>query len=55
VEEGRNWVILTAYRLGTKDAATVEMTLGQWFALKPVRDAVMDAFESWYDSKMPRW
>jgi hypothetical protein len=54
-KDGRNWVVLTAYRAGTQNAVTVKMTLGHWFALKPVRAAVMDRFENWQDRKMPKW
>ena len=52
---GRNWVVLTAYRAGTQEAVTVEMPLGHWFVLKPVRDAVYDELESWQDRRMPKW
>ncbi len=54
-KDGQNWVVLTAYRIETKEAVTVEMTLAQWFALKPVRAAVRDRLESWQDRKMPTW
>ena len=54
-KDGQNWVVLTAYRAGTQEPVTVEMTLGQWFVLKPVRDAVYDELESWQDRRMPKW
>src|SRR5689334_4033910 len=30
-KNGQNWVVVTAHRIGTKEAVTIEMTLGQWF------------------------
>jgi hypothetical protein len=54
-KDGQNWVVLTAYRAGTEEAVTVEMTLGQWLPLKPVRAAVRDGLDNWQDRKMPKW
>jgi hypothetical protein len=51
--DGRNWVILTAYRAGTQDPVTVEMTLGQWFALKPVQHIVDDGLEGGKSRREP--
>jgi hypothetical protein len=53
--DGQNWVVLTAHRAGTQEAVTVEMTLGQWFPLKPVRAAVEDALDNWLYRQMPKW
>lgn len=54
-KNGQNWVVLTAYRSGTQEATTVEMTLGQWFALKPVRFMVADRLDRWRDRASPTW
>ena len=43
--EGQDWVIVTAYRAGSKEVVSVEMTLAQWFALKPIRYAVSSQME----------
>jgi hypothetical protein len=51
-KDGQNWVVITAFRAGTQDPVTVEMTLGQWFGLKPVGYAVMNRLESWQERKM---
>ena len=54
--DGQNWVVLTAYRTGTQEAVTLEMTLAQWFALKPVRDSVKERLDHWQDNKWGlRW
>jgi hypothetical protein len=53
--DGQNWVVLTANRAGTQEVVTVDMTLGQWFPLKPVRAAVEDGLDSWLDRQMPKW
>ena len=49
---GQNWVILTAYRAGSQEAVTVEVTLTQWFALIPVRSAVEERLERWQNNKL---
>jgi len=54
-KDGQNWVALTANRAGTQEPVTIEMTLWQWFGLKPVRAAVDDQLVNWHDRKMPKW
>jgi hypothetical protein len=54
-KDGQNWVVVTARRLGTQEAVTVEMTLGQWSPLKPVRAAVQDGLDNWVYGQMPKW
>jgi hypothetical protein len=49
--DGQNWVVLTAYAAGSKEAATVRMTLTQWFALNLVRYAVEEQLERWQENK----
>jgi hypothetical protein len=51
-KNGQNWVVLTAYRAGTREATTVEMTLGQWFAFAPVQSIVEERLERWEESKL---
>jgi hypothetical protein len=50
-KEGQNWVVLTACLLGSQTPVTVEITLGQWFALIPVRYAVEEQLERWEANK----
>jgi hypothetical protein len=50
--DGQNWVILTAYRAGSQEAATIEVTLTQWFALIAVRSAVEERLERWQNNKL---
>jgi len=50
--DGRNWVVITAFRTGTQELVTVEMTFAQWFGLSPVRYAVMNRLESWQERTM---
>jgi hypothetical protein len=54
-KDGQNRVVITAYRAGTQEPVTLEMTLGQWFPLKPVRAAVQDGLDNWVDRQMPKW
>jgi hypothetical protein len=49
--DGQNWVVLTARVIGRHDVATVEMTLGRWFALMPVRAVVEERLERWQSSE----
>ncbi len=51
-KDGQNWVVLTACRTGSQDAVTVKLTLGQWFALIPVRYAVEERLERWEGNKL---
>jgi hypothetical protein len=51
-KDGQNWVILTAYCAGSKETATVEVTLTQWFFLIPVRCAVEERLERWQGDKL---
>jgi hypothetical protein len=50
--QGQNWVILTAYLAGSQDAVTVEIPLGQWFSLIPVRAVVEERLERWQENKL---
>jgi hypothetical protein len=50
-KEGQNWVILTAYAVVSQAAVTIEIPLGQWFALIPVRYAVEERLERWQANK----
>ncbi|MGA7487239.1 MAG: hypothetical protein WBW74_09940 [Xanthobacteraceae bacterium] len=50
-KDGQNWVILTAYRSGTRDPVTLEFTLWQWLELIPVRYAVEERLERWQWNK----
>jgi hypothetical protein len=50
-KDGQNWVILTAFRTGTKEPVTLEFTLWQWLRLIPVRYAVEERLERWQWSK----
>jgi hypothetical protein len=50
-KEGQNWVVLTAYAVGSQAAVTIEIPLGQWFALIPVRYAVEERLERWQANK----
>jgi hypothetical protein len=50
-KDGQNWVSLTAQLVGSQDVATVEMTLGQWFALVAVRYAVEEHLERWESTR----
>jgi hypothetical protein len=43
--EGQDWVVVTACRAGSEEVVSVEMTLAQWVALKPIRYAVMSQME----------
>jgi hypothetical protein len=54
-KEGQNWVVITAYRVGTQEPVTVEMPLGQWLPLQPVRAAVRDGLDNWVYGQMPKW
>jgi hypothetical protein len=49
--DGQNCVILTAYRTGTEEPATLEFTLWQWLRLVPVRSAVEERLERWQWNK----
>ena len=49
--DGQNWVSLTAQLRGSQDVATVEMPLGQWFALVAVRYAVEEHLERWESTR----
>jgi hypothetical protein len=49
--DGQNWISLTAQLLGSPDAVTVEMTLGEWFALVAVRAVVEEQLERWQSNK----
>ena len=51
-KQGQNWVVLTAYLAGSKDVVTVEIPLGQWFGLIPVRAVVEDRLERWQENKL---
>jgi hypothetical protein len=46
-KDGQDWVILTAFRTGTKEPVTLEFTLWQWLRLIPVRYAVEERLERW--------
>jgi hypothetical protein len=50
-KDGQNWVILTAFRTGTKEPVTLEFTLWQWLELRPVRYAVEERVERWQWNK----
>jgi hypothetical protein len=54
-KDGQNWVVLTACRIGTQEAVTVEMTLGQLFTLRLMRLDVREQLECWHDRKRPVW
>jgi hypothetical protein len=54
-KDGQNWVVVTANRIGIQEPITLEMTLAQWLALRPVRRAVEAVLENWHDRKMPKW
>ena len=51
-KNGQNWVVLTAYRAGSREVTTVEMTLGQWFAFGPVQSIVEERLERWEENKL---
>jgi hypothetical protein len=51
-KDGQNWVVLTAYLAGSQDAVTVEIPLGQWFGLIPVRAVVEEQLERWESNKL---
>jgi hypothetical protein len=51
-KDGQNWVILTAYRAGSREVTSVEMTLGQWIAFGPVQSIVEERLERWEENKL---